>query len=236
MPRAPPDPSPGSATEGCCTLATKPYGCGHKCARNLFVQAVLTTLLLPLANWAQQPYIYFRQFNQFKPHYPLKDAIRMIFITLKILKLPFNRSTNEKRRTDNWSHSPKIDENNSNFTVKALQVPTHTPVVLFISLYVFCYLFHIYSLRFQVLFAKCCGKKTTTRKWLVKQQEWPACTRSLLPQKLGCLLFVLRIYCWFAFAFWSGYCSGSFQSFVVIMSFGDHTRLQHRETDHLPIP
>ena len=35
-------------------------------------------------------YIYFGQFNQFKPHYRLEDAIRMIFITLIILKLPFN--------------------------------------------------------------------------------------------------------------------------------------------------
>ena len=33
---------------------------------------------------------YFRQFNQFKPLYRLKDALRMIFITLIISKLPFN--------------------------------------------------------------------------------------------------------------------------------------------------
>ena len=114
--------------------------------------------------------------------------------------------------------------------MKALQVPTHTPVVFFFLAYMFSAIFfHIYSLRFHVLFAKCCGKKTITRKWSVKQQVWPAGRRSLLPQKLGCLLFVLQIYCWFAFAFWSGYCSRSFQSFVLITSFGDRTRLQHQK-------
>ena len=117
--------------------------------------------------------------------------------------------------------------------MKALQVPTHTPVVSFISLYVFRYLFHIYSSGFYVLFAKCCEKKkqtnkqNKTRKWLVKQKEWPACWRSPLPQKLGCLLFVLRIYCWFAFTFWGGYCSMCFQSFESTTSFGERTRLQH---------
>ena len=43
---ASPGASPGSATEGCCTLATNPYGFEHKCARNLSVQAVLTTSAL----------------------------------------------------------------------------------------------------------------------------------------------------------------------------------------------
>ena len=78
--------------------------------------------------------------------------------------------------------------------MKALQVPTHPPVVFFLAYMFSAIFFHIYSLRFQVLFAKCCGKKKpTTRKWLVKDQEWPACRRSLLPQKLGCLLLVFRI-------------------------------------------
>ena len=65
---------------------------------------------------------------------------------------------------------------------------------------------------------------------MVSKTTRVACVQtSLLPQKLGCLLLVLRIYCWFAFAFWSGYCSGSVQSFVLIISFGDHTRLQHQK-------
>ena len=35
-------------------------------------------------------------------------------------------------------------------------------------------------------------------------------------------------YCWFAFVFWSGHCSRSFRSFVLIMSFGDRTSLEHQ--------
>ena len=35
-------------------------------------------------------------------------------------------------------------------------------------------------------------------------------------------------YCWFAFVFWSRHCSRSFRSFVLIMSFGDRTSLEHQ--------
>ena len=65
---------------------------------------------------------------------------------------------------------------------------------------------------------------------MVNKTTWVACVQTFpASSKTGCLLVVLRIYCWFAFAFWNGYCSGSFQSFVLIMSFGDHTRLQHQK-------
>ena len=38
-----PGPLSGSATEGCCTLATKSYPFEDKCARNLYKQTALTT-------------------------------------------------------------------------------------------------------------------------------------------------------------------------------------------------
>ena len=90
----PPGPSPGSATEGCCTLATKPYGFEHKCARNLSVQAVLTTSALlafiAIANWAQQPYL-FRTIQSIQTKLPSQRCYKIdFFITLIILKLPIN--------------------------------------------------------------------------------------------------------------------------------------------------
>ena len=117
--------------------------------------------------------------------------------------------------------------------MKALQVPTHTPVVFFLAYMFSAIFFHIYSLRFQVLFAKCCGKKNNNNnKETVSKRSRVACVQTFpASSKTGVSSARVADYCWFAFVFWSGYCSVSFQSFVLITSFGALTRLQHQKTE-----
>ena len=98
----PPGPSPGSATEGCCTLATNPYGFEHKCARNLSVQAVLTTSALlafiALANWAQQPYL-FRTIQSMQTTLPSQRCYKNDFYYLDNLKPPVQITIEDVKTT-----------------------------------------------------------------------------------------------------------------------------------------
>lgn len=111
-PRVPPLDSP-MRVEGSCTPATKPYGCGHKCARNPSVQAVLTTALLaPIATCKlNSTTIYsFRTIQSIQTTLPSQRCYNNDVYYLDNLKTPFQLTIEDK---DNWSHSPKIDENDS---------------------------------------------------------------------------------------------------------------------------
>ena len=101
-PPPPPGPFPGSATEGCCTLATNPYGFEHKCARNLSVQAVLTTSALlafiAIANWAQQPYL-FRTIQSIQTTLPSQRCYKNVFYYLDNFKTPFQLTIEDVKTT-----------------------------------------------------------------------------------------------------------------------------------------